>query len=197
MTKLIKRFCITLLVIIVLFALFISIPQAIFAYQLIGKKMIGGIRNRYFYFDSSVTGYWSTPYYNAVNSWYNTNTYYAFAETSNINSSQVDMYTYEANDNNNGYTTFWKTTGSQLYAGEDDWKFCQVFLNKTNLSGTTTAYDSGVVAHELGHTCGLHENNSNVNTIMCQAAYGRAVTTPQTDDCNGINYLYPTGYYNP
>lgn len=184
-----------LLALLILLVVVFTIPSYAFGYQIIGKKLIGGIRNRKYAFDSSVTGYWSTPFYNAINRWYNTNTYHAFAQTSNVSDAQVVFYTYSANDGNNGYTSFFSSSSSSINPSVNDWAFCKVYLNKTSLSSTTTDYDSGVACHELGHVCGLDENNTMPATIMCQAAYGRTVTTPQSDDCNGINYLYPNGYY--
>lgn len=167
----------------------ITIP--VLGYQTYGYKLIGGIRNRYYAFDSSVTGYWSTPCYNAINRWYNTNTYHAFAQTSNISDAQVIFYTYNGNTLYNGYTEFWGSVQVNPYSA--NWSYCKVYLNKSALASTTTDYDSGVACHELGHTCGLDENNNMPATIMCQA-YARTVTSPQSDDCNGLNYLYPNGY---
>ena len=188
-----KSFLAILFVLTLVFSL-VVIPSAS-AYNIIGKRMIGGIRNRYFWFDSSVTGYWSTPFYNGINRWYNTSTYYAFTETSNRNSSQVDFYTYSLADNAYGYTEFFISTGNQINPAVTDWKFCDIKLNRYYLQSTTTDFDSGVVCHEIGHTIGLNENNTNKHSIMCQSAYGRLVTSPGSDDVAGTNYLYPNGYY--
>lgn|GEM_PF-1016732 len=186
-----KRISLVLLVII-LISMF---SQVVFGYQLISHKLSGGIRNRYYAFDSTVTGYWSTPFYNAVNRWYNTNTYHAFAQTTNINNAQMIFYTYSSStDGKNGYTAFFSSSNVQINPYATDWSYCQVYLNKYYLASTTTDFDSGVACHELGHVCGLDDNNTMPATIMCQAGSGRTVTSPQSDDCNGINYIYPNGY---
>ena len=47
-----------------------------------------------------------------------------------------------------------------------------------------------VFAHEIGHCFGLNENNTNSKSIMCQAGYGRRVTSVQSCDFAGVHRLY-------
>jgi len=56
-----------------------------------------------------------------------------------------------------------------------------------NLSATRM---KGTIAHEIEHTLGLKYNNTNVNSIMCQTQYNRAVETVQKTDNKAVVNLY-------
>lgn len=66
----------------------------------------------------------------------------------------------------------------------EDWGWCTIYYNTNYTGGQAT------LAHEIGHTMGHNENNSNQYSIMCQAGSGRKVSVPQYDDLAGINAKY-------
>lgn len=69
-----------------------------------------------------------------------------------------------------------------------------------NMAATTTWNDNGalksVIVHEIGHVLGLGENGTtqtimNAGTWGANSRYGGySLTTPQSDDKNGINAIY-------
>lgn len=58
-------------------------------------------------------------------------------------------------------------------------------------SGYTTSKHQGVVTHEFGHCLGLGDLYGPVQAVMQGYTDMRNYTTIQSDDNNGINYLYP------
>ena len=50
------------------------------------------------------------------------------------------------------------------------------------------------IGHELGHTFGLEHNNTDKGALLyptCAKYHDCNVSTPQTDDINGTNNIYP------
>lgn len=87
---------------------------------------------------------------------------------------------------------YWVTGGMRIY------------LNTTTTAGYTAAQLESVAAHELGHAYGLDHNNT---TLSCSGHPGALylmyfsdirvfsnpcgnISTPQSDDKNGVNHLY-------
>lgn len=162
--------------------------------------LTGGVGNygystRYYYVDSSALSY-STIIPTAVGRWVNTSTVLttpiSVHNTSIKSSSVIDVY---ATTNKllaaNAYTSFFRYSSS-IDPMISNWGWTEITINKSycNSSFLSTQEQIGVLAHELGHCFGLNENNNNKNSIMCQSASGRLVTSPQYCDLLGINYLY-------
>lgn len=103
--------------------------------------------------------------------------------------SAIDLYGYNRVDGNNGYTEFWNDSQA---SPSSNYRYCRIYLNGNyTMGGTNNGLKNAVVAHEMGHVWGLNENNSNVNSIMCQAGSGRAVNTVQRVDNNAFNRKHP------
>lgn len=80
---------------------------------------------------------------------------------------------------------------SSVDPDESNWKYGQIYYNLDNgLEKKDRKKIIAVYAHEIGHCFGLDENNTNKKSIMCQAAYGRSVTSVQSCDFEGIKKLY-------
>lgn len=162
-----------------------------FAYNLLPFSLTGGVGDwghtrRYYWIDSSASS--STTYIsNAYSSWINTShilsTPISWRQTTTKTDGTVEFYGYNARDGANGYTTFWRYSSS-VNPRNENWGWCKVYYNYAYNAGQST------FAHEIGHTMGLDENNTNRYRIMCQAAYGRSVSSPQYDDLAGINAKY-------
>lgn len=162
-----------------------------FAYNLLPYSLSGGVGDwgytkRYYWVDSSASSI-NTTINNAYSSWINTtnilSTPISWRQTTTKADGTVEFYGYRASDGANGYTNFWKYS-NQVSPKNENWGWCKVYYNYYYSGGQAT------IAHEIGHTMGLNENNGNKYSIMCQAGSGRKVTTPQYDDLAGINAKY-------
>lgn len=71
-----------------------------------------------------------------------------------------------------------------------NWDWTRIYLNWPYYNGYSDSYKQGIIGHEFGHAMGLDENNWTQYSIMCQTAYGRAVTVPQYIDLDAINKRY-------
>lgn len=185
-----KYFINTVIVMLTLVLVF-SFSVNLFAYTLLPYELNGGVGNwgydkRYYWIDSSASGI-SGTINDAYNSWIDTSdilsTPISWRVTTTKSSGTVEFYTYSDSDGANGYTNFWRYS-DPVSPFVQNWGWCQVYYNNNYNAGQAT------IAHEIGHTMGLDENNSNQYTIMCQEAYGRRVSTPQYDDLAGINAKY-------
>ena len=166
---------------------------------LLRGNLIWNIESIYYYVHSSASAY-LTPIADAAHNWVYTghgwNNLYPNQRTTKIIDSAIDIYAYAKSDGVNGYTTFWArtnvTSGTAYQVSyNNNWLYNEINLNNTYLSKKTNTYKHGVIAHEMGHCFGLNENNTNKYSIMCQAGYGRAVTTVQEVDQIAFNKKHP------
>lgn len=83
-------------------------------------------------------------------------------------------------------------SGFELYSINplvSNWDMNLIEINNPVMP-TLSAYEQqGTMAHEIGHAMGL-AHNDNHYSIMCQLGNGRVVSNPDSDDVNGVNYLY-------
>lgn len=174
-----------------LFSFTINTFAAGSAYTLLPYSLNGGVGNwgytkRYYWIDSSASDI-SNTIIAAYNSWIYTSdilaTPISWRQTTTKSSGTVEFYTYSSADGNNGYTSFW-CYNNAVNPEQKNWGWCMIYYNKRYDAG------QGTLAHEIGHTMGLNENNTNPDTVMCQAGSGRRVTTPQLGDLQGINAKY-------
>ena len=186
-----KKIVAFVLVLVMSFAFTINAFAATRAYTLLPYSLNGGVGNwgysrRYYWIDSSASGI-SNTILAAYDSWINTSdilsTPISWRQTTTKSSGTVEFYTYNSADNNNGYKSFWRYSNA-VNPNEQNWGWCMIYYNNRYNAG------QGTVAHEIGHTMGLDENNTNPDTVMCQAGSGRRVTTPQLGDLQGINAKY-------
>ncbi len=160
-------------------------------YELFRYKLNGGVGNwgynkRYYWIDSSASRI-EDLITEAYHDWIYTSdileTPISWRETSTKSQGTVEFYTYKDDDNSNGYMNFWLYS-TQVDADSQNWGWCTVYYNNKYSAGKAT------LAHEIGHTMGLDENNSNTRTIMCQEGAGRIVDSPRAGDLQGINAKY-------
>jgi len=162
------------------------------AYNLFPYNLNGGVGNwgynpRLYWIDSNADTI-SNSISTAYSSWINTSnilsTPISWRSTTTKSQATVELHTY--NDSNsyvNGYTEFFRYS-TQVSPFSENWGWCNIYYNTGNTGGLAT------IAHEIGHTMGLDENNTNTSSIMCQAAFGRTVFAPGYDDLSGINAKY-------
>ncbi|AGF58214.1 hypothetical protein B0P06_003473 [Clostridium saccharoperbutylacetonicum] len=161
--------------------------------------LIGGVTGRHYYITKATESKYVAPINNAINDWKSatgnlvsfTRTYdtYEVEAQATIRAKSYPNYPY---NDANGYTEFYnkKIDIDKVQPNYCDWQYTEVHLNTYRIQNYSSDLIKGVVAHEMGHTFGLDDNNSNPGTIMCQTGSGRNVTQPQSGDVAGINYLY-------
>ena len=187
--KKIKRFATMFLTLISMFSLLmVSNVSAMPAYNM---KLQDGIRNQYCWFDSSVSGYWSTPYYNGINRWYNTSTWFSFTPTTNHFISRLDFYTYyNTTDRINGFCDYFLSGGATPNPNVQNWLYCEIYMNRYALQNTTTEEDTGLVLHEIGHAMGFLHYTLSLDSVMFDSLISRP-KYPTQIDVNAVNVKYP------
>lgn len=171
------------------------------AYVLQEKRLNGGVGN---YYNGTYRYYWyntNDPQKNnilaSIYKWNHTGsilvTKINFSSTTYKPSSVADFYhTNEPNVGANGYTLYYVGNSTNpINIGSSNWDWARIYINDPYYNQlATNELKQGVICHEFGHVMGLDENNSDPNTIMCQAGSGRVATSPQLDDLRGINAMY-------
>lgn len=161
--------------------------------------LIGGVNGRHYYVTKATDSKYIAPINNAMADWQSatgnlvsfTRTYdtYEVPSQATLRAKSYPNYPYT---NVNGETEFYNKEIDMDSINPEycNWQYTQIILNTYNIQNYSSDRIKGVVAHEMGHTLGLDENNSNPGSIMCQEASGRNVTQPQSDDVAGIKHLY-------
>lgn len=128
--------------------------------------------------------------------------------TLNYNSSNPHIY---ATQENRGNTVVWTgvtrkkgtvQTAPVCTSGRWTRGQVEVVLNWTAISSYTSTQKRGVAAHEFGHALGLDHNSSLASSgpppipVALMYPYDNVrntatITSPRTDDKNGINAIYP------
>ena len=146
-----------------------------------------------YWISSGLSGFMYNCAKDAMLNWTNNASYINFYITSKRPESVVDIYgSYDGKElGYNAYTVFRKSWFSSVDPDESNWKYGQIYYNLDNgLEKKDRKKIIAVYAHEIGHCFGLDENNTNKKSIMCQAAYGRSVTSVQSCGFEGIKKLY-------
>lgn len=156
----------------------------------------GGTRISWWMSYDNNGGWYEYQIINAVNNWQNPgwSNPLSFVAASSNSGTMMDIYTKTS--------SFWSSqTGilaetrfyninSQQMSPTTNYRFTQIYLNDSTMHNIGAERMKGTIAHEIGHTLGLNENNGNVNSIMCQTGSGRAVQTVQQIDNSVIVNLY-------
>lgn len=155
------------------------------AFEVESHKMKGGINGRKYYLDSTVnTAYWKGVFQEGIRRWNQTNTLFYFTETKTKSKGVIIGGLYANSvDGAYGYTRY-------VYGSSSNWEKAEIYLNTFYLQSTSYDKDIGVAAHEIGHSIGLKHVRGNF--LMTPSSWGRTVTSPQSDDVNGVNYIYKT-----
>lgn len=121
--------------------------------------------------------------YNAFNQarldWYYTPTLITFVVDEY--NPQIDGYGYSSSDGFDGFV--WPSWSGGYISHANMW------LNWYYLQGQSVNYRRGTAGHEWGHCFGLDETTGQV--LMNPNRDRNTIYTPQSDDIDGINYLYP------
>lgn len=155
-----------------------------------------GKDTKYFWISDKLSGFLYNCAKDAMLDWSNNSSIIDFKITKSRPDSVVDIYCSNDGKNAgyNAYTVFRKGLLTYVDPDKENWKYSQIYYNLDNNLNTNQSINRdriiAVFAHEIGHSFGLDENNSNKNSIMCQAGSGRAVTNVQSCDFTGVFKLY-------
>ena len=192
---------ITLLFLILFTIIFHNKVNASTSTPVFGGRYTRGITKISWWMDYSNGGGWyEYQIINATNNWQNPGwpNPILFVPSSSNSGTMMDIYTKT--------TSFWEDLGpsAQYILAETrfynssgvqqnpytNYVFTRIYLNDTTMHNLSISNMRGTIAHEIGHTLGLAHNNTNVNSIMCQTAYGRVVQTVQAIDNTAVVNLY-------
>jgi len=171
-----------------------------------GGKITRGVSNVTIYLDyNSGMANWENYVVKAADNWVDpgsgmTNPIKITFVSSN-SASTMDFYSKSSSFwSSSGSTTVLAETrmfskGTRIYPSASStttWNYAEIYINDTNfrLSSFSNEQALGTVIHEMGHAFGLAHYNTNVNSIMCQTSYGRAVQRVQKCDNDAINAKY-------
>lgn len=128
----------------------------------------------------SSTNIWRVAFQNGINNWNTRPTKPRFVLGSSSAPNVIN--TYSANDGAYGYCQAY-TDGAGKMVGSD------IMGNTYTTSGFTSVMRQSTAGHELGHSIGLA--HSTVTPALMNTSRNRSTTyTAQTDDVNGVNYMY-------
>ena len=146
-------------------------------------------------------GWYEFQIKNAVNNWQNpgwSNPLNFVAASSNAGT-MMDIYSKDTDFIGswflNAYTEHYNNNGVAIEKDNNgklvsNYVFTRIYLNDDNIHNFSADNMRGTIAHEIGHTLGLGENNSNANSIMCQLNNGRKVQTVQQIDNTAVVNIY-------
>lgn len=126
---------------------------------------------------SNITSTYKTAWENAANDWYNVDNaafYYSSSSSNIVNARSI------SGDNAYGTIYYQTTSGNKLR------KF-KVEINTSKCTNGTIARSTS--GHEIGHALGLGDLTSGT-AIMNGNRNRSSIYTPQTDDVNGVRYVY-------
>lgn len=162
----------------------------------LGGYLSRGVDAMCYYVDSSASSY--TSYINTgISRWTNNShspsDYINMTAVSSNYATDVDYYGLDEDDlyssGSLAETYYFNSSGIEA-SDSRPYYFSEIAINK-QLFPTCTSYQKiGTMAHELGHSMGLDENNSNTSSIMCQLSSGRTVNTVNSEDYATVVYIY-------
>lgn len=161
----------------------------------LGGKLERGVGKMYYYVDSSANVY-TTVINNSINNWIDTgygwNPIYMYPVASNY-ATDVDFYARYGDEISSSIlaqTSFYNTNEVAVSPYTSNWFFAKVEINSSTINNYNSTKQQGTITHEIGHAFGLNHQNNNINSIMCQTGYGRAVERVDQISHNAINTLY-------
>lgn len=175
---------------------------ALFDYVENGKRMTGGITDKYYTYYTSTSSTYISAVDGGVGYWDSAISDFDFTY-SPYSSSQSCALNFTASAYGSGLdwyadTDFYNSSDKLINSGDDpttNWKYVIIKLNTSKMSADTLTYKKGTVAHEIGHAMGLAHYNKTTNGCQLMngihdTRYSYSVYKPQNGDIAGVEYLY-------
>jgi hypothetical protein len=162
-----------------------------------------GYTNRYYWVDSTASGY-STRIQDAVNSWiYTSATVGVSTPISILKTTTKSNGTFEVHYNAISGTIspgacYQYTYQTQIDPNSSNWGWAKVILNSNTFYSLLATEQQASIAHEFGHAMGLNHTleilgaypPNDPNRIMTPSDMGRTTIIPTAGDLQVINHLY-------
>lgn len=184
-----------------IFSAALPVPSADAYHTWSDHRLVGGIHNRTYFLDSTVTGLDAAAMTRARDVWNPTATNFWFYQSSTTTGAAVQMH-HLAGTSGVGAGGFCART--VLYYGgaghtttpTADWGSARIdvdpanFTNAAACGAQTDQHRGAIVAHEWGHAIGLAHDDFNAAVLMYTQIASTSVSAPTGDDINGANHLY-------
>jgi hypothetical protein len=167
------------LLLVLILPMVVALPSSAWAYSVFGGEWVD---------PDSLTWRWSgtsypslaTAFGYAVSDWNNAGTVIYLTQVGS--GEDITGYEYYQNDSYNGYALMEPDWYSYFSHGE-------AYLNWYNLWDDTSTEKRSTACHEIGHCLGLG-HTADTHAVMCEIRDRATYYYPNTDDKNGIDYLY-------
>lgn len=195
-----------LIAIFLIIVMTMSMALTVCAYTACGYKLNGSWEDEYYYISDSSDGYGALSD-NAIEAWnnaVNSKTGHPLdidlSETSDSDARSTRVVISPLDRGPDGYAGFtyyydvsysgvWRVINYGGYPNEN-YQSGSAVINKYYTDNYSDARAQNVIMHEIGHVFGLAHSSDTSSLMVDSIASKTSLVTPQTDDVNGVRYIY-------
>lgn len=177
----------------------LPVPRADAYHTWSDHRLVGGIHNRTYFLDSTVTGVDAAAVTRARDVWNPTATNFWFYQQTSAAGAAVQVHHLAGTSGAGGYcarTVLYYGGAGHTTAPTADWSSARLDVDPANFTSAaacgiqTDQHRGAILAHEWGHAIGLAHDDYNAAVLMYTHISGTGVSAPTQDDINGANHLY-------